>query len=466
MKLPNYNEAKKKLNEKRKIICYEDDQIINKFNGKTYVLRTYGCQMNEHDSENIKALIEQMGFTEIDNYEDADMVILNTCSIRENAHNKVFGMIGRLKHLKETKDVKVGICGCMSQEEAVAQRLLKEKAVDFVFGTHNLYDAPKLIDKAFQGEKEINVLSYYGDVIENLPVKRENKFKAYVNIIFGCNKFCTYCIVPFTRGRERSRDKDDIINEVKHLKDLGYKEITLLGQNVNAYGKDLDNNYLMADLLKDVAKIGIPRITFMTSHPWDFTPEMIDVISKYDNIMPYIHLPFQSGSSHILKRMNRRYNKNSYLQLVKDLKAKIPNLVLSTDIIVAFPGESDEDFNETLELVDKIKFDNAFSFIYSPRENTPAAKFKEQVDKKIAKERLQILNHKLNAYFYENNKKLEGSIQEVLVNGLGTKEGYLYGYTHGNKLINFKGNNELIGEIVKVEVTKAKTWSLDGKLLK
>lgn len=464
MKLPSYDEAKKRLNAKRKIVCFNDEIKSSIGSGKKYFLKTYGCQMNERDSESLKALTENLGFTRCDDYNDADLVILNTCSIRENAHNKAFGMIGRIKHLKETKDVILGITGCMPQEEAVASKLLKEKAVDFVIGTHNINELPNAIIKAFKGDKNINVYSFSEDIMENIPVKRESSFKAFVNIIYGCDKFCTYCIVPYTRGRERSRSKEDILKEIKELVNDGYKEITLLGQNVNAYGKDIYEDYTLANLLEEAALLNVPRLTFMTSHPWDFTDEMIDVIGKYPNIMPYVHLPLQSGSSKILKRMNRRYTKESYLELANKLKKRVPNLSLSTDIIVGFPGETDEDFEETLEIVKELKYDGAFSFIYSPRENTPAAVFKDQVPEEVARRRLQILNKELNKGFLESNQKLLGKTLKVLVNDKGNKEGFLYGYTMQNKLVNFKGDDRLIGSIVNVEITEAKTWSLDGKL--
>lgn len=464
MKLPSYSEAKKRLTEKRKIVCFNDEIKSSIGNGKKYFLKTYGCQMNERDSESLKALTENLGFTMCDDYNDADLVILNTCSIRENAHNKAFGMIGRIKHLKESKDVILGITGCMPQEEAVASKLLKEKAVDFVIGTHNINELPNAIIKAFNGDKNINVYSFSEDIMENIPVKRESSFKAFVNIIYGCDKFCTYCIVPYTRGRERSRSKEDILKEIKELVDAGYKEITLLGQNVNAYGKDIYEDYTLANLLEDAAALKVPRLTFMTSHPWDFTDEMIEIIGKYPNIMPYVHLPLQSGSSKILKRMNRRYTKESYLELAYKLKERVPNLSLSTDIIIGFPGETDEDFEETLEIVRKLKYDGAFSFIYSPRENTPAALFKDQVPEDVARYRLQTLNKELNKYFLESNQKLLGQKVKVLVNDKGVKDGYLYGYTMQNKLVNFKGNENLIGHIVDVEILEAKTWSLDGKI--
>ena len=467
MNLPNYKEAMKR-NKSYDTISYNIDlEFKNKYSGKKYFVKTYGCQMNEHDTENIKAILEEMGFVEAEDYLDADLVMLNTCSIRENAHNKAFGMLGRLKHLKEEKkDLIIGVCGCMAQEVGVVDELLKKyKWVNFVMGTHNIYRLPFILNKAIEyDEQQIEVFSKEGDLVENVPVKRETSFKAWVNIIYGCDKFCTYCIVPYTRGGERSRKKEAILNEVQLLKDQGYKEITLLGQNVNAYGKDLYSDYTLAELLEDVAKIGIPRVTFMTSHPWDFTDKMIDVIAKYPNIMPYIHLPLQSGSSKILKLMGRRYTKESYLELFDKMKKKIPNVSISTDIIVGFPGETEEDFNETLEVVNYCKYDNAFTFIYSPRENTPAAKLKDDVSLEEKEKRLYKLNDTVNKYFLENNKKLEGTIVSVLVEGLSEKkEDNFFGYTQNNKLINFTGKAK-IGDIVNVEVLDAKTWSLDVKI--
>ena len=467
MQLPNYIEAKKRSHEEVKKEFYNLDQnIANIGTNKTYHIKTYGCQMNEHDTENIKAMLEQLGFDETLDFEKADLIILNTCSIRENAHNKAFGMLGRLKHLKEefNKDLIIGLCGCMAQEEKVVDEIMKKyKYVNFVFGTHNLHRLPYILDEAFKTKKQvIEVFSKEGNLIEGLPVKRANKYKAFVNIMYGCDKFCTYCIVPFTRGKQRSRDKEDILKEVNKLVKDGYKEVTLLGQNVNAYGKDLNTDYKMENLLEDVAKTGISRVRFMTSHPWDFTDGMIDVIKKYDNIMPSIHLPVQSGSSKVLKLMGRRYTKEEYINLFDKLRT-IPDVTISTDIIVGFPTETEEDFNETLDLVNYCKFDNAYTFIFSPREGTPAAKLKDETTLKEKEERLYKLNEIVNSYFLESNKKMIGKEVDVLVDGPSEKEGLLCGYTNTNKLINFTGDLSMIGQIVKVEVTDAKTWSLDGK---
>lgn len=467
MNLPNLAQAKKRNREKVINKIYRTNINVKDIGvGKSYFVKTYGCQMNEHDTENLKALLEEMGFSECQDYTKADLVLLNTCSIRENAHNKAFGMLGRLKHLKESNpNLVIGLCGCMAQEEKVVDEILKKyKYVNFVFGTHNIERLPDLLLENFNtGSQIIEVFSTEGDIVENIPVKRANKYKAYVNIIYGCDKFCTYCIVPFTRGKQRSRNPEDIVNEVKSLVKEGYKEVTLLGQNVNAYGKDLDINYGMEDLLEDVSKTNIPRIRFVTSHPWDFTDNMIDTIAKYPNIMPYIHLPVQSGSNKILKLMGRRYTREEYLELFNKIKKRIPNCTISTDIIVGFPNETEEDFNETLDLVQECKFDNAFSFIYSPREGTAAAKLEDKVTLTEKENRLYKLNEELNKYFLLSNKKMLNKVVDVLVEGINDK-GKLFGYSDTNKLINFVGDEQSIGSIVKVKITDAKTWSLDGEM--
>ena len=471
MKLPNLEEARKRNKLEYKTVEFKyDDKLKNKFKGKTFYLKTYGCQMNEHDSENIEALLEFLGFKKVDEYIDADLVLLNTCSIRENAHNKAFGMLGRLKHLKmEKKDLIIGLCGCMAQEASVIDEIMKDyKFVNFVFGTHNLHELPEIIDEAIKTNKQqIEVFSREGDLVEGLPVIRTNNYKAYVNIIYGCDKFCTYCIVPYTRGRERSRKKEDILKEIDELIKDGYKEVTLLGQNVNAYGKDLYDDYHMGELLEDIAKKDIPRIRFMTSHPWDFTDKMIEVIGKYSNIMPSVHLPVQSGSDRILKLMGRRYTKESYLELFNKIKKTVPRVTISTDIIVGFPGETEEVFLETLDLVNTCKYDNAFTFIFSARKGTPADKLKDNTTLKEKEDRLYRLNEVVNKYFLENNKKLEGSILPVLVEGVSSKKNMYYGYSDTNKLINFICKDKIsVGDIVNVKISSAKTWSLDGEKVK
>ncbi len=467
MQLPDYKEAKKRNMSKieKEYYTFNEEAASIGLN-KTYYIKTYGCQMNEHDTENIKAMLEQIGFNEADELEKADLVILNTCSIRENAHNKAFGMLGRLKHQKEekNKNLIIGLCGCMAQEEQVVKDIMKKyKYVNFVFGTHNIHRLPYILSEAFKTKKQvIEVYSKEGNIIEGIPAKRANKYKAYVNIMYGCDKFCTYCIVPFTRGKQRSRESIDIIKEVNKLIKEGYQEVTLLGQNVNAYGKDFDYNYRMENLLEDVAKTNIPRIRFMTSHPWDFTDNMIEVIKKYDNIMPSVHLPVQSGSSKVLKLMGRRYTKEDYITLFDKLKT-IPNVSISTDIIVGFPSEEEEDFEETIDLVNYCKFDNAYTFIFSPREGTPAAKLEDKTTLEEKEKRLYRLNEIVNKYFLESNQKMIGKVVDVLVDGPSEKDGMLCGYTDTNKLINFIGKKDSIGKIVKVLVTDAKTWSLDGE---
>ena len=466
MQLPSLVEARKRTKSEIKFVNYVlDEKYQNLGKGKTYYVKTYGCQMNEHDSENICGLLESIGFIKNNDMEQSDLVILNTCSIRENAHNKAFGMLGRLKHLKEERpNLIVGLCGCMAQEEVVINEILaKYRHVNFVFGTHNLYDLPRLID---ENSKKTNVCVYSGEgeVIEDLPVKRVNNFKAYVNIIYGCDKFCTYCIVPYTRGKQRSRKMEDILEEVKALYKEGYQEVTLLGQNVNAYGKDLNLDYDLSDLLIKVSEVGIPRVRFITSHPWDFTDKMVEVIRDYPNIMPYVHLPLQSGSNKILKLMGRKYTRESYKELFDKLK-KIPNISITTDIIVGFPGETEEDFNDTLDMVNYCKYDSAFTFIYSPRVGTPAAKLMESdlTPLEEKENRLYKLNDIINDYSLTSNQKLLNTTQLVLVEGLSSKEGELFGYTETNKLVNFKGNVDSIGKIVKVKILDAKSFSLDGE---
>ena len=468
MHLPDFKVARSSTKIDYKKIDYElDSKYLNKYKGKKCFLKTYGCQMNEHDSENIKGILELLGFDFTDKIENSDLVLLNTCSIRENAHNKAFGLLGRAKHLKESKkDLMIGLCGCMAQEEIVVNTIMsKYPFVNFVIGTHNFYQLPEILEKS-ESKQQIEVYSREGDLIEDLPVDRTSKYKAYVNIIYGCDKFCTYCIVPYTRGRQRSREKEDILKEIDNLIKEGYQEVTLLGQNVNAYGKDLYDNYSLAELLEDVAKTNIPRIRFMTSHPWDFTDEMIEVIAKYPNIMPSIHLPVQSGSDRILKLMGRRYTKENYLTLFHKMKEIIPNCAISTDIIVGFPGETDEDFEETLKLVKECKYDNAYTFIYSPRVGTPAAKLTSNTTKEEKEQRLYKLNDIVNTYFKENNDKLVGKIVPVLVEGISDKKNEYFGYSDTNKLVNFTGDYIELGSIVDVEITEAKTWSLDGKVSK
>lgn len=464
---------KAKIRTKEEVLTKTNEYIVKEnlkklgLNKKYYV-KTYGCQMNEHDSENIKAILEDMSFTETDDMESADLILLNTCAIRENAHNKVFGMVGRIKNLKEKNpNLIAGICGCMAQEEVVVNEILeKYNFLDIVFGTHNIHNLPNILYTAInKKDLEVEVLSIEGEVIENIPVKRDSKYKAWVNIMYGCDKFCTYCIVPYTRGKQRSREPEYIINEVKDLVEKGYQEVTLLGQNVNAYGKDLNINYDMSNLLEDVAKTGINRIRFVTSHPWDFNDSMIEVIKKYDNIMPYIHLPLQSGSDSILKLMGRRYTKKSYIELYNKLKSALPNSSITTDIIVGFPNETEEDFNETLDVVNTCKFDGAFTFIFSPRVGTPAAKMADNVTLEEKNQRLYKLNELVNKYSKEANDRYLNKIVPVLIEGTSEKdESMLMGYTDTMKLVNVKAPKEYIGKIINVKIKEIKTWSMDGEI--
>ena len=467
MNYPNMADARKRGKEEVKYL-YEDRNYNEVFKGKKYFIKTYGCQMNVHDSEEIKKILENLGYTEIEDYEQADLIILNTCAIRENAHDKVFGFLGRCKHLKKTnKDLIIGLCGCMAQEENVVKEIReKHKYIDIVFGTHNMNELPDMLMN-FYGKQSINVYSKEGDVIEfgNL-YKRDSKITAWVNIMYGCDKFCTYCIVPYTRGKQRSRKSEDILKEVKELKEQGYKEITLLGQNVNAYGKDLEGEIEFSKLLEKVSDTGIERVRFVTSHPWDFTDEMIDVIASRENIMPYIHLPLQSGSNKILKLMGRRYTKEEYLELFNKIRNKVKNASITTDIIVAFPGETEEDFNDTLDVVNTCKYDGAFTFIYSPRENTPAAKMKNDLTEEEKEDRLHRLNELVNKYSKESNERMLNTIQKVLVTGISEKDSNkVCGYTENMKLVNVAAPMDTIGQIINVKITDAKSFSLDGEII-
>ena len=408
-----------------------------------------------------------MSYTEVKEPESADIIIMNTCAIRKNAEDHVFGEIGQLKRLKYTNpDLMFVVCGCMAQEEEVVETILKKyHHIDIIFGTHNIHRFPELLIQAhFNKERVVEVYSKEGEIYENLPVIRQQHSKAWVNIIYGCDKFCTYCIVPYTRGKERSRLKEDILDEINTLIIEGYKEVTLLGQNVNAYGKDLSDDYSFAELLEDVAKTGIERIRFMTSHPWDFTDKMVDVIAQYDNIMPFVHLPLQSGSNDILKLMGRRYTTEEYLHVFDLLREKVKNITFSTDIIVGFPNETEEQFQDTLKMMDYCKFDNVYTFIYSPRAGTPASRMEDNVSLETKRSRLKLLNQKVAHYALLNNKNLIGSIQSVLVDGPSKKDENVFsGYTEGNKLVNFVPKNAKTGMIVQVKITNANTWTLKGE---
>ena len=467
MNIPNLAVAA----DRKKVLVREEKlemDIKPIYKGKKYFLRTYGCQMNVHDSEEIKYYLESLGYEAVDELELADIVVLNTCAIRENAKDKVFGYLGRCKHLKKEKtDLIIAVAGCLMQKPNEIEEIHnRHKYIDIIIGTHNLNELPSLIEEA--NNKKIQNIEVYSNsdvVFENVKYNRDSKVSAWINIIYGCDKFCTYCIVPFTRGRERSRKMEEVLEEVRDLKEQGYIEVTLLGQNVNAYGKDLNLGYDFATLLEEVAKIGIPRIRFVTSHSWNFTDKMVDVIAKYDNVMPYVHLPIQSGSDDILRKMNRKYTIDEYKKLFDQIKSKVKNVAITTDIIVGFPNETDEDFEKTLDIVNYCKFDGAYTFIFSPREGTAAARMEDKVSMEVKEKRLQELNNLVNKYSLESNQKLIGKVVDVLVNGISEKDSSkVYGYTETMKLVNIVGGNDLIGKIVPVKITDAKSFSLDGEI--
>jgi len=437
--------------------------------GKNYFIHTYGCQANYRDEEIMAGLLEKAGFSRVFEETKADLIILNTCAVRENAEDKVFGKIGELKAYKlKNNECIICVCGCMVQQKHIIEKLLDiYKHVDLIFGTHNITDLLPMLDEVITKKvRLVDVKSEPSEIREDLPSKRLSSFKAFVNISYGCDKFCTYCIVPYTRGKERSRKMEDILKECQELKDLGYQEVTLLGQNVNAYGKDFKDGTNFAKLLEEVAKIGIPRVRFLTSHPWDFTEDIVDVVAKYDNVMKYIHLPVQSGSDEILKLMGRRYTSAKYLELVKMIRSKIPNIALSTDIIVGFPNESYEQFLDTVKLCKEVKYFSAFTFIYSPRNNTPAAKIKDNVTDKEKSVRFRELVDALEAIIEPMSKEMIGNTYSVLVESVSEKNNeMLSGYTETNKLVHFKGDASLIGKIVNVKISESHTYSMIGELV-
>jgi tRNA-2-methylthio-N6-dimethylallyladenosine synthase len=438
----------------------------------------FGCQMNQRDTETLLGMFENMNYEYTEDVYDADLVIFNTCSVREHAENKMYGKLGTLKTVKKTKnpDLVVGICGCMTQKKGAAEEIFKKyRHVDLIFGTHNLYAFPELLYKVLESKKHvIEIWDIDGEVIEDLPVRRENNLKAWVSITYGCNNFCTYCIVPYVRGRERHRKVEDIVKEVKELASEGFKEITLLGQNVNSYGtnsknsEDGDNKSVtFPELLKILNEIdGIERIRFMTPHPKDLSDELIEVVKNNKKICNHIHLPLQSGSSRVLKTMNRHYTKEQYLALVEKIKREIPNVAISADIIVGFPGETEEDFLDTLDVFKKVQYDLAYTFIYSKRPGTPAENMIEQIDDDVKHDRLNRLIELQNEICLNNNKKLKGEIVEVLVDGLAKNpENCLVGRTDNNKIVNFIGDKELIGKIVNVRITEGEKFWLRGELV-
>lgn len=436
---------------------------------KTFHITTFGCQMNEHDSEVMAGMLLEKGFEPVKERRDADVAIINTCSVRENADKRFFGTLGQLKRRKkENPDFIVCVCGCMMQQQHVIDTIkAKYPWVDIIFGTHNIHQFPKLVDNALnEKKKQIEIWPDGGEIVEGLPAKRLFDCKALVNIMFGCNNFCTYCIVPYTRGRERSRRPEEIIKEVRNLVSDGVKEIMLLGQNVNSYRGDEKTDF--ADLLYRLNEIdGLERIRFMTSHPKDLSDKLIQAFVDCDKLCKNIHLPVQSGSSRILKRMNRKYTKDAYLELVAKLKAAVPGITMSTDIIVGFPGETEEDFEETLDLVRKVRYDSAFTFLYSIRKGTPAEKYEEQVAEDVKHERFNRLVDLINSISAEKNAQYTGRIERVLVEGASkTNSKTLSGRTDGFKLVNFEGTKDMIGNLIDVEITEGKTFSLEGRLRK
>ncbi|SJZ60406.1 tRNA (N6-isopentenyl adenosine(37)-C2)-methylthiotransferase MiaB [Selenihalanaerobacter shriftii] len=432
---------------------------------------TYGCQMNEHDSEKLAGVLQNEGYQPTTELEKADIIVLNTCCVRENAELKVYGKVGSLKEYKrENPDLLIGICGCMMQQEEVVQEI-KEKYshVDMVFGTHNIHEFPRLLKEAKEVPKTlIDVWEEKEGLIPDLPSRRESDHKAWVTIIYGCNNFCTYCIVPYVRGREKSRPVKDIVSEVEKLVEEGVKEVTLLGQNVNSYGHDFDKNIDFADLLKELDQIkGLARIRYMTSHPRDFTNDLIDTIANTEKVCQHFHLPIQSGSDRILKEMNRGYSQTEYLNLVKNIRKKMPDAAISTDIIVGFPGETEEDFAETLKVVKEARFDMAYTFKYSQRSGTPAAEMKEQITEEVKKARLQRLMDLQSTISDEKNQSLVGKTVEVFGEGESKKdEDKQMGRTRTNKIVIFNSDSGLTGELISVKINKATSWTLFGDLVK
>ena len=433
---------------------------------KKYYITTMGCQLNENDSEKIAGIVEKMGFEKTEKIEEADLVIYNTCCVRENAEERLFGKLGELKKQKEEKGTIIAIGGCMMQEPAMLEKIKKSyNYTDIVFGTHTLHKFEEDLRKTLESGKRVrDVIDIDGEVIEGLPIKRSDASKASVTIMYGCNNFCTYCIVPYVRGRERSRKPEDILKEIKELAEEGYKEITLLGQNVNSYNGG--EGYKFANLLNDVCKIdGIERIRFISPHPQDFTDDVIEAIANNPKIARVIHLPLQSGSTEVLRKMNRKYTKEQYLELVNKMTTRIPDIVLSTDIIVGFPGETEEDFEDTLDVVRKVNYEQVYMFIYSRREGTVADKMENQIPEEIKHQRFDRLKELYDSRVSENNQKYIGTTQKILVDGYSKNDKEtLTGRTDTNKVVNFKGSNELIGKMINIKITEEHKWYLSGEI--
>jgi tRNA-2-methylthio-N6-dimethylallyladenosine synthase len=428
---------------------------------------TYGCQQNENDTERIRGMLKDAGFEFTDDPQKADLIIYNTCAVRENAEQRVFGRLGILKHIKEQrKDLIIGVCGCMVQQEHITEKIKKiHSQVDLIFGTHALYKMPELLYKAMHQKKAvIDIENSDGVIAEDIPILRDTAQKAWVSVMYGCNNFCSYCIVPYVRGRERSRRPEAILGEIRDLVADGCTEISLLGQNVNSYGKDLDMDIDFSDLMRMVNDIeGVKRIRFMTSHPKDLSDKLIETIRDCDKVCKQLHLPFQAGSDKVLKQMNRKYIKEEYLSKIEKVKKEIPNISLSTDVIVGFPTETNEDFEDTLDVLRKVEFDNIFSFIYSRREGTPAAKLDFVLtDEEIHKNFNRLLEVQ-NEISKRKNDAYVGRIETVLVDGSSkNNDNMLSGRCDSSKIVNFSGDKSLIGKYIKVKITQAHTWSLNG----
>jgi len=436
---------------------------------KTFHILTYGCQMNEHDSEKISGILTSIGYEEAEESENADIVIFNTCLIREHAELKFFGKLGAIKNLKRSNpDMLVSVCGCMMQNEEVRKKVLKKFSfVDIIFGTNTIHELPGLIYNAeVNKNKSVDIIDDTELIYENMPKVRKFKYKALVNITYGCNNFCTYCVVPYVRGREKSRLPIEIINEVKYLAQDGCKEITLLGQNVNSYGNNLENKFTFAQLLYEINKIdGIERIRFMTSHPKDLTDDLIKAIKECDKVCKHVHLPVQSGSNDILTKMNRKYTREHYLDLVGKLKKEIPDVAITTDIIVGFPGETEEDFLETIDIIKKAQYDSAYTFLYSMREGTKAALMEDQIPDEVKHERFNRLLDIVYPLALERNEQCIGKVYSVLVESSSkTSNNVLTGRTEHFRLVHFKGSEDLIGAIVNVKITNVKTFHMEGDI--
>jgi len=459
----------------------ENIEIVKKINENKklkYCILTMGCQLNENDSEKLCGMIEQMGYIRTEEINESDLAVFNTCCVRENAEDRLFGKLGELKRIKENRGTIITIGGCMMQQEHITQKIKESYPyTDIIFGTHTLHKFPEDLLKILESKKKIkDVLDIDGEVYEGIPIKRDSTVKASITIMYGCNNFCSYCIVPYVRGRERSRHPKDILEEVQVLAKEGYKEITLLGQNVNSYlksekwqenGIEYNGINSFATLLKEINKIeGIERIRFVSPHPKDFTDDVIDAIASCDKVCKLIHLPLQSGSTNMLKIMNRKYTKEQYLSLVEKMKAKIPNLTLSTDIIVGFAGETEEDFEDTLDVVSKVKFEQVYMFIYSRRVGTPGDKMENQIPEEIKHKRFDRLKELVESQIEENNKKYVGTIQKVFVEGKSkTNENLLTGRTDSNKVVIFEGNEDLEGTIVEMKIVSEHMWYLKGEII-